>query len=99
MDINESNAPHTQEELTAVENIVQTIKMVTEGRLNDEQKQILRDAHADLRGENLNQPDWSGIDYLKIVVETVLSHGICIGKSRQIKITQKDFKEVLGKVK
>ena len=61
MDINESNAPHTQEELESVENIVQTIKMVTEGRLNDEQKQILRDAHADLRGENLNQPDWSGI--------------------------------------
>ena len=99
MDINESNAPHTQEELESVENIVQTIKMVTEGRLNDEQKQILRDAHADLRGENLNQPDWAGIDYLKIVVETVLAHGICIGKSRQIKITQKDFKEVLGKVK
>jgi len=99
MDINESNAPHTQEELTAVENIVQIINTITTGNLNDDQKQILRDAHADLRGENLNQPDWSGIDYLKIVVETVLAHGICIGKSRQIKITQKDFKEVLGKVK
>lgn len=97
MDINESNAPHTREELEAVENIVKVIKMCTANTLNNEQKQLIRDAHASTKGENENQPEWSSTNYLKLIVESFFAHGVAIGKSRQLRLTQKDLSELVKK--
>jgi len=46
---------------------------------NDEQKQIVRDLLATLKGENLNQPDWSNTNYLKSIIEVIYLRGCAQG--------------------
>mgnify|MGYP003117801853 FL=1 len=93
-DINESNAIHTRDEMEAIQNMVKIIKQCTEHGLNNDQKQLIRDAHASAKGENVNQPEWSETDYLEMLVECCFMHGITVGKQRQIRQTQKDVKKI-----
>lgn len=95
-DINESNAIHTKDEMEAIQNMVKIIKQCTERGLNNDQKQLIRDAHASAKGENVNQPEWSETDYLEMLVECCFMHGITVGKQRQIRQTQKDVKELFA---
>ena len=93
-DINESNAVHTKDEMQAIQNMVTVIRQCTEEGLNKDQKQLIRNAYASIRGENENQPEWTDIDYLEMLVECCFMHGVTVGKQRQIRRTQKDVKEI-----
>ena len=93
-DINESNAIHTKDEMEAIQNMVKIIKQTTERGLNNDQKQLIRDAHASAKGENVNQPEWSETDYLEMLVECCFMHGITVGRQRQVRQTQKDVKKI-----
>ena len=95
-DINESNAVHTEDEMQSIQNMVTVIRQCVEEGLNKAQKQLVRDAHASIKGENVNQPEWSETDYLEMLVECCFMHGITVGKQRQIRQTQKDVKEIFS---
>ena len=95
-DINQSNAIHTKGEMQAIQNMVTVIRQCVEEGLNKAQKQLVRDAHASAKGENVNQPEWSETDYLQMLVECCFMHGITVGKQRQIRQTQKDVKEIFA---
>lgn len=98
-DINESNAVHTEDEMQAIQNMVTVIRQYFEKGLNKAQKQLIRDAHASAKGENVNQPEWSETDYLQMLVECCFMHGLTVGKQRQIRQTQKDVKEIFSNAK
>ena len=88
MNINESNAPHTTEELEAIKHMLFAIKMCTEGKLSNEQKQLIRDMNAEQKGENVNQPEWSETNYLELLVESLYMTGVTQGKIRATRLAQ-----------
>lgn len=67
-----------QEQHELVELVAKMVDLYNRG-LNDQQKQMLRDIHAELKGENKNQPDWSGVNYLKLMLEMVYMRGCAFG--------------------
>ena len=66
--------PTTSKELKDQEELLtmmkQAVHMYMNG-LDENQKQMVRDMLAVLKDENVNQPDWSNIDYLKAMLEIV----------------------------
>jgi hypothetical protein len=94
MNINESNAPQTAEEFEAIKNMLFAIKACTEGKLSDEQKQMIRDMNAKQKDENLNQPEWSETDYLELLVESLYMTGITQGKLRATRLAQEFMRGV-----
>ena len=74
--------PTTAKELADQHELVDLVaKMVNiyNKGLNDSQKQMLRDMHAELKGENINQPDWTGVNYLNLILEMVYMRGCAFG--------------------
>ena len=68
--------------------------------LREKQQQELRNMHAELKGENLNQPDWTGINYLELILEMVYMRGCALGHikglSQMHQSYSKDIKNILG---
>ena len=68
--------------------------------LSEKQKQELRNMHAELKGENLNQPDSTGINYLELILEMVYMRGCALGHikglSQMHQSYSKDIKSIWG---
>jgi hypothetical protein len=63
--------PTTSKELSDQKDLISSVaKMVNvyNHGLNEDQKQMLRDMYAELKGENKNQPDWTGTNYLELML-------------------------------
>ena len=93
--------PKTTQELNDQEKLLSTVKEAVEiyfKGLNDEQKQIARDMLADLKGENLNQPDWSNTDYLKLFLEVVYIRGLAQGHIKGLQQGLISANEIVSKV-
>ena len=96
--------PTTAKELADHQELVSTVarlvKIYNQG-LNDQQKQELRNMYADLRGENKDQPDWTGTDYLELILEMVYMRGCALGHikgmSQMHQSYTKDIKEIIKK--
>ena len=74
--------PTTSKELSDQKDLISSVaKMVNvyNHGLNEDQKQMLRDMYADLKGENKNQPDWTGTNYLELMLEMVYMRGCALG--------------------
>jgi|TARA_R100001443_G_scaffold91649_1_gene98292 hypothetical protein len=74
--------PTTAKELSDQQELVSLVaKMVNlyNHGLNEGQKQMLRDMYAELKGENKNQPDWTGTNYLELMLEMVYMRGCAFG--------------------
>jgi len=74
--------PTTAKELSDQQELVSSVaKMVNvyNHGLNEDQKQMLRDMYAGLKGENKNQPDWTGTNYLELMLEMVYMRGCALG--------------------
>jgi len=74
--------PTTLKELSDQKELVSLVaKMVNiyNHGLNEGQKQMLRDMYAELKGENKNQPDWTGTNYLELMLEMVYMRGCAFG--------------------
>ena len=74
--------PTTSKELSDQKELVSLVaKMVNiyNHGLNEDQKQMLRDMYAGLKGENKNQPDWTGTNYLELMLEMVYMRGCALG--------------------
>jgi len=92
--------PITSQELKDQEELLSMMKkaihMYMNG-LNDNQKQMVRDMLSVLKDENLNQPDWSNMDYLKSMLEIVYLRGCAVGHIKGIKAGQKIVSDFLHK--
>jgi len=74
--------PTTSKELSDQKDLISSVaKMVNvyNHGLNEDQKQMLRDMYAELKGENKNQPDWTGTNYLELMLEMVYMRGCALG--------------------
>jgi hypothetical protein len=92
--------PITSQELKDQEELLsmmkQAIHMYMNG-LNDNQKQMVRDMLSVLKDENVNQPDWSNMDYLKSMLEIVYLRGCAVGHIKGMKASHKLFTDSLSK--
>tara|TARA_R100000231_G_scaffold114959_1_gene85450 strand:- start:67 stop:387 length:321 start_codon:yes stop_codon:yes gene_type:complete len=66
--------------------------------LSEKQKQELRDIYAELRGENKNQPDWSGLNYLKLMLEMVYMRGCAFGHIKGMTQMHKSYSKDIGEI-
>ena len=97
--IDESNSPITAQEMQSISQMCNIIRACVNGKLTSEDKQKIRDAHAFIQDENLNQPEWTNTNYLEMLVESVFALGCLTGKQRGNRIAQKEFEEAMEKMK
>tara|TARA_R100000773_G_C4162449_1_gene79650 strand:- start:255 stop:641 length:387 start_codon:yes stop_codon:yes gene_type:complete len=97
--IDNSNSPITAEEIESISQFAKIIEVCVNGQLNSDAKQKIRDAHAYMRDENPNQPEWTNTNYLEMIIENVFSLGCLIGKERERRLSQKEFYEAMEKMR
>ena len=92
--------PTTAKELKDQEELLtmmkQAVHMYMNG-LDENQKQMVRDMLAVLKDENVNQPDWSNIDYLEAMLEIVYLRGCAQGHLKGMQTGQKIVSDFLHK--
>lgn len=92
--------PTTSKELKDQEELLtmmhKAVHMYMNG-LDNNQKQMVRDMLAVLKGENVNQPDWSNMDYLKAMLEIVYIRGCAQGHIKGMQLGQKVVSDFLHK--
>ena len=97
--IDESDSPITAGEMQSISQMCKVIHVCVNGQLTSEEKQKIRDAHAFIKGENQNQPEWTNTNYLEMLVESVFALGCLTGKQRGNRIAYKEFEEAMERMK
>ena len=97
--IDESDSPITAGEMQSISQMCKIIHVCVNGQLTSEEKQKIRDAHAFIKGENQNQPEWTNTNYLEMLVESVFALGCLTGKQRGNRIAYKEFEEAMERMK
>jgi len=92
--------PTTPKELKDQEDLLDMMKQAVHMYMNgldDNQKQLIRDMLAVLKDENVNQPDWSHMDYLKAMLEIVYLRGCAQGHVKGMQTGQKVVSDFFAK--
>jgi hypothetical protein len=85
--------------MQSISQMCKIIHVCVNGQLTSEEKQKIRDAHAFIKGENQNQPEWTNTNYLEMLVESVFALGCLTGKQRGNRIAYKEFEEAMERMK